>query len=687
MAEITNSNSGNNPKTRIFRTFDRRETAPKATGDTTSSVKTVRFNPQNRRPNNRFQQQKDTNPQNGQSNFNNRTSQQPFNRDQSSSNFKPKHSRPEGAQGGSRRFGSKRPEPAPNYSDVANELPELHVPPIAPGVLRIIPICGVEWITTNMTAIEYGDDIIIIDDGAGFKTPDTPGIQCTIPDPTYLIQNKHKIKGIVITHGHLDHVNAIPYNIEALGLPPIYSREFAAQMILKRMEEFPHIPALTVNIVDRDTQYITLSENFKVKFFGLTHSIPDSTGVIIQTPYGGIVSTGDVRVESKDGVPVPEEFEQYKHFKDENILLATIDSTGIPKPGWSASEIAVRKSIDEMIGNVSGRLFIAAYSSQVERLISFIESARKYGRMVVIDGRSMKTNLEIAKFLGLVTFENIITMDEAEKHAQNKLLYLVTGGQGEKYSVLDRVSRGQHRFIKITPQDTIILSSSVVPGNDFSVDKLKNGLYATGARILTYADNVVHASGHGNREELKWIHSQIPYKYFMPVHGAPWFLHMHANLVQEMGVAKENIIIPSNGTIIEISEGGNKMEVLKEKAITGNYIVDGSYVGPVHQVVLDDRITLSENGMFVVVATIDSRTRQLIKTPDIVSRGFVYLRESRELLSRVRVLIKKTCEAYLATHREIDTDQFKKHLADKVFKYLLMKTQKEPIVIPVIVVI
>lgn len=697
MAEL---NQPNNPKTRIYRTFERK-TGPQPT--TESTVKRVRFSENNQNTRRTFTRT----PHHDRTRFSrtnspaSATTTRPSTHTPSHAGKQPlrEHSQPPNpasarrsnpsrrSGGAGNNFSRRSNEHVQNYSDAVSEAPILNVPPIQNGVLRVIPICGVEWITTNMTAVEYGDEIVIIDDGAGFKNPDTPGIQCTIPDVTYLVQNKHKIRAMVITHGHLDHINAIPYNIESLGMPTIYAREFTALLIQKRMEEFPHIPKLDIQIVDKEARYITLSDNFRVKFFGLTHSIPDSTGIILQTPYGGVLSTGDVRVESRDGVPIPEEFEQWSHFKDENILLATIDSTGIIKPGWSASEQAVRSSIDEMIGNVSGRLFIAAYSSQVERLISFLNSARKYGRKVVIDGRSMKANLEIAKFLNLGNFDHIIPMEDSEKYPPNKLLFLVTGGQGEKYSVLDRVGRDQHRFIKITAGDTVILSSSVVPGNDYAVDKLKNGLYGTGATILTYADNVVHASGHGNREELKWIHTQIKYKYFMPVHGAPWFLHLHADAAMSLGTPRENIVIPENGSIIEISEGGEKMQVLKQKAVTGNYIVDGSYVGPLHKVVLEDRLTLSENGMFIVVATIDGRTRQLVKTPDIVSRGFVYLRESRELLSRVRVLIKKTCESYLTTSPDVDIDHFKKHLADKVYKYLVQKTQKEPIVIPVIVVI
>jgi ribonuclease J len=562
------------------------------------------------------------------------------------------------------------------------------IPDVDPGVIRIIPLCGVEWIGTNMTALEYGDDIIVIDAGFGFKNPDTPGINYTIPDVAYLESRKDKIRALVITHGHMDHVGGIPYIIERIGNPPIYTREFGAIFIKKRMEEFPHVPTLDIRIVAPDVQYITISDNLRVKFFGLTHSIPDSTGVIIQTPFGGIVSTGDVRVENIDGVPSHHEVDQYKFFKDEKILLCTMDSTGAPVPGWAGSEQLVLKSLDSMIANIPGRIILGTFSSQVERLVSLLHSAKAHGRYVVIEGRSMKSNMEIAKFLNLGIFDHVISPEEMHNHPPNKILCLITGAQGEQFSGLQRVSTGTHKSVKLNPSDTVILSSSVIPGNDFPIDKLKDDLFRTGATVLTYVDNMVHSSGHGKREELRWLHSQIPYTFFMPVHGRHWFLHMHKKISLEKGTPNENIIIPENGSIIELYDNGSKIRKLPMKAVNGTYVVDGSYVGPLHTVVMEDRLALASNGMFTVVVTIDGRSRTLLKAPDIISRGFVYLRESRDLLIHIRTIIKKTCEAELdPANGDIDVDVIKKVLAEKIYKYLLQKTQKEPVIIPVVVVV
>jgi len=559
------------------------------------------------------------------------------------------------------------------------------IPDLKDGDIRIIPICGVEWIGTNMTAIEYKDEIVVVDAGFGFANPDTPGIDYTIPDVTYLERNRHKIKALVITHGHMDHVGGIPYVIEKLGNPKIYTREFGAAFIKGRMAEFPKVPKLNIVTIEEHDGYVSLGEHLKARFFGLTHSIPDSTGVIIKTPLGGIMSTGDVGVENIDGVPVREEIEQYKFFKDENIILCTMDSTGIVKAGWSASEEKVKENIDRIIKDAPGRIIVASFSSQVERLMALMESTKKHGKHIVIDGRSMKSNLGIAEELKLTNFDHVVPLEEMADYAPNKIVILITGGQGEKYSGLDRVASGSHRSIKLNPTDTVVLSASVVPGNDFAVGRLKDKLYKTGSRIVTYTDNLVHASGHGAREELKWIHSQIPYKFFMPVHGQYYFLKLHAEMAEkELGVPRENIIVPENGSIIEIQENGTKFVKLKEKVSARVTVVDGSYIGPMHDAVVKDRITLSEEGIFVVVAMINQKTKKLKKSPDIISRGFIYLKENQELLNETRDLVRKTIEQTLENKQNIDFDSLKETVTKTVSKFLLRKTDKEPVVIPVI---
>jgi ribonuclease J len=560
------------------------------------------------------------------------------------------------------------------------------IPPLAKGDIRIIPIGGVEEITKNMTLVEYDDQIVIID--AGIKMGDSgPGITTTIPDITYLEQRKHLIKAIVITHGHFDHVAAIPFVIEKLGNPPIYTREFGAMIIKKRQEEHPNLAPLNIHIVDKEAGSVTLSQDLKVRFFGLTHSIPDSTGVIIETPYGDIVSTGDVRVENIEGVPVASEVEQYKFFKDRNVLLMTMDSTGIPVPGWSLAESIVATTIDKLIAETKGRILIAAFASQVERLIKFIESAKKYGRYVVVEGRSMKGNIGIVKHLGLTNLDHVIDVEEMHKYPINKILILATGAQGEEYSLLDRVSRGTHKFIKLTEHDTLIFSASVVPGNERSVDELKDRIYRCNPRVITYADTQVHSSGHGKRDELAWIHTQVNYKFFMPIHGSHYRLKMHRDLALTLKPekTKDDIIVPDDGTIIEIREKGTKLVRLQERAPHDRIVIDGTYIGPVQEAILRDRTILSEEGFIQVVVAINQRTGKLYKSPDIISRGFIYLRNNQELLHKVRVLAKKTAEDSYA-EKGVNIEMIKDDLTDKIKRVLTQKTGKRPLIIAVVLI-
>ncbi len=558
------------------------------------------------------------------------------------------------------------------------------IPPLAEGNIRVIPLGGVEEIGKNMTAIEYGDDIIVIDAGMQFKTEETPGIDFILPNTKYLEARKNKVRALVITHGHLDHIGAIPFIMENLGNPPIYTREFGALLIKKRMEEFPHLKELSIKIVDAKTGFLPITQNLKIKFFGITHSIPDSTGVIIETPHGDIVTTGDVRVANENGVVLEEEYEQYKIFKDRKTLLLFMDSTGIERPGWTISEDIVIKTIDGIVKDVPGRIIIATFASQVERIIKFIEMAKKYDKKIVIEGRSMKNNVEIIKFLNLADAKHIINVENMQDYPPHKLMILATGAQGEEFAALMRMANDSHKYLKLNNSDTIILSSSVIPGNERAVAELKDNLYRHDSKIITYFDTDVHAGGHGKRAELEWIHKQIPYKFFIPAHGHHYMLKMHAELSSSIGTPRENIIVPDNGSIIEITDNGQKIVKRKEKAPSGIVMVDGFSVGDVQEVVIRDRQMLAQDGMFVIIASIDVNTGKLRKSPDIISRGFIYLKESQDLLKQTRFIIKKTIEED-AVGRPINFDLLKDTITDNVSRYLFQETAKKPMVIPVVI--
>jgi ribonuclease J len=457
--------------------------------------------------------------------------------------------------------------------------------------------------------------------------------------------------------------------------------------IHKKLEEFPeHKDKVKIETIPEKAEYIPLTDHLSLKFFGLTHSIPDSTGVIIQTPYGGIVSTGDVRVENKDNKPVKEEQEQYAFLGDENILLMTMDSTGIEKQGWTLSESEVIKNLDRIIKDTKdGRLFIASFASQVERLISILESAKKYGKYIAIDGRSMKSNMAIAQELELTDFSHLVPIEKADDYPDEKLVIIVTGSQGEEYAALNRIAKGTHKHIKVKRTDTILLSSSVVPGNDYDVAQLKNRLYSGSYNVITYADDQVHASGHGAREELKWIHTQVPYKYFMPIHGEPYMVRMHAKMAQiELGVPKDNIVVPENGSIIELRNNGTTIVKLEEKIPAIPHIVEGKSISEKQDVVFKDRKALAEDGIFIVVVALDPRTGKLKKSPDIISRGFIYLRENQDLLNNVRSRVKRLTESHAKKMKNIDFDKLKDIISKDVAKHLVQQTHKNPIVIPVV---
>ncbi len=572
-----------------------------------------------------------------------------------------------------------------NDNPLPQKKPHDIIPPLAPDTIRIVPLGGVEEIGRNMTAIEYGKDIIVIDCGIQFTDAETPGVDYILPNTKYLEERKEHVKALVITHGHLDHIGGIPYIIGRIGNPPVYTREFGALMIKKRQEEFPQLQPLDIRIIDTNDKTSTpLTPDLKVRFFGLTHSIPDSTGIIIETPFGDIVNTGDVRVENENGVPVEKEIEQYKMFKDRNILLFTMDSTGIEKPGFSPSEVSILKNIDAIVRDVPGRVILATFASQVERIIEFMETARRYGKKVVIEGRSMKNNVDIIKHLDLVDISHVVPIEDINKYPPNKIMMIATGAQGEEFAALMRMSNNTHKYIRLNSTDTIILSSSVIPGNERAVAKLKDNLFRNDPRIITYLDSDVHTSGHAKRGELEWVHKQIPYKFFMPVHGHHYMLKMHAELARLLGAPRENIIVPDNGSVIEIREKGTQLVRLKEKAPNEDMVVEGFSVGDVSDVLIRDRKMLAEDGMFVIIAMVNTKTGRLKKSPDIISRGFIYLRESQELLNEARALIRKSIESTAVGMNPINFDYVKNAVNEDVSRFLFQKTNKKPIVIPVI---
>ena len=563
------------------------------------------------------------------------------------------------------------------------------VPTLAPDAIRIIPLGGVEEIGKNMTAIQYGDDIIVIDIGFQFKDDDTPGIDFILPNTKYLEERVDKIRAVIITHGHLDHIGGIPYIMPRIGNPPLYTRLLTSILIQKRQEEFPHVPKVDVKVVEKN-ETITIGK-LRIKFFAVTHTIPDAMGVIIESPYGSIVHTGDLKLDHDDGVPTESEVAEYdRAFKNEKVLMLMADSTNVENPGFSLPEKTVHKNLELIIQNMSGRLIIATFSSLLERLLKIVEFSEKYGKKVIVEGRSLKQNIEICKTLGLVKAkkETFISVDDMDNYPPDRIVILSTGAQANDFSALVRMSQKTHAKIKLTPRDTIVLSSSVVPGNERAVQKLKDNISRQGAKILHYRIADVHSSGHANRDETAWIHRAIKPKFFMPLHGYHYMLRAHCDVAKEAnGLAESDVIIPDNGTIVEIQSGGTKLVRLKEKAASGLVLVDGFSVGDVQDVVIRDRQALAQDGIFIIFGIMNAQTGKLKKSPDIISRGFVYLRESQELLHEVRLLIKETIENSTRGMNPINMDLVKDNITDTVSRFLMQKTAKRPMVIPVLLTI
>ncbi len=556
--------------------------------------------------------------------------------------------------------------------------------PLAEGNIRIIPLGGVEEIGKNMTVFEIGNDIIIVDAGLQFKTADTPGIDYIIPNTRYLEENKDRVRALVITHGHLDHIGAIPYIMNKIGNPPIYSRELTTVIFRKRQEEFPQLAPLKIEIIEKD-QRIKVGD-LNLKFFGVTHSIPDSMGVLIETPYGNIVATGDLRVDNDNGVPTEEEEESYGKLGKEKNLILLADSTNAENLGFSLSERLVLENIEQIIRECRGRLIIGTFASQLQRIMKILEILERFDKKIIIEGRSMKNNIEIVQKMGMLKLKpgTIIPVEETENYPDNKIVVIATGSQGEEFAAIMRMSNKTHKYFRIKKGDMVLLSSSVIPGNELGVQRIKDNLSRQGAKIINYRISQIHASGHANRDELAWIHKKIGAKFFIPIHGYHYMLSVHADIAKSVGTPEENIIIPDNGSIIEIQNEGQKIVMAKEKVPANPVMVDGFSVGDVQDVVIRDRQMLAQDGMFVIIATVDANTGKLKKSPDLISRGFVYLKENQELLHQSRIIIKKTVEAGVNNMKPIDFDYIKNNLSDSISKFLFQKTAKRPLVIPVV---
>jgi ribonuclease J len=563
--------------------------------------------------------------------------------------------------------------------------------PVIPAILdedtvRIITVAGVEEIGRNMNIVETKDDIVIIDAGFQFVSEETntPGVNYILPNTQYLEERQSKIRGLIITHGHLDHIGGIPFIMERIGNPPIYTQYLTSLMILKRQAEFPHMNPLEVKIVNNGEHFML--GNLKVKCFSVTHSIPNAMGVSIETKHGDVVITGDVKLTHEDGQVAAEERALWEKVGQNNNIALLCDSTNADREGFSVPEAKVFETLENIIGAARGRLIIGTFASQFDRLVSIIKACEDMGKKVVVEGRSIKTNVDIALQAKLISVkpQTFIGADEINNFPADRIVILSTGAQGEEFAALMRMATDKHKFITLNERDAVVLSSSVIPGNELAVQRLKDNIYRKNVRVISYRGSHVHSSGHGNAGELVWIHQTVKPKFLVPIHGHHFHLKSHMYAAIENGFPRERIIVPDNGTIIDIKNGA-ELHIPPVKIPNELVLVEGFTVGTKQEVVLKDRQTLAQDGMFVIIATVNARTGKLRKSPDIISRGFVYLRENQPLLSEARVLIKRTVEQSTERMQPIDLEVVKDELTNAVSSFLLQKTQKNPMVIPVLI--
>ncbi len=543
--------------------------------------------------------------------------------------------------------------------------------------VKIIPLGGLEQIGMNITAIEYEDTIVVIDCGLAFPEEDMLGIDLVIPDVSYLKDNIDKVKGLVVTHGHEDHIGAIPYVEKEINIP-IYATKLTMGLIDNKLREHNLLNNVKRKVV-KHGQTINLG-CFRIEFIRSNHSIPDSSGLAIYTPAGILVHTGDFKVDFTPVFGETIDLQRYAELGKKGVLALMADSTNVERPGFTPSEKKVGHTFDVLFAeNKNNRLIIATFASNVDRVQQIINSADKYGRKVVIEGRSMVNVINTATELGFIQIPDntLIGIEQMKNYPDEQIVLITTGSQGENMAALSRIAANIHSKVSITPGDTVILSSSPIPGNEKAINKIINELEMKGAKVI-FQDT--HVSGHACQEELKLIYALTKPQYAIPVHGEYRHLKRHAELAQEMGVNKDNIVIMNNGSVLELSK--NRVKVTGH-VVSQGILVDGLGVGDVGNIVLRDRQHLSQNGLIIVVVTLEKHSNLLVAGPDIVSRGFVYVRESENLMEECHDVVEDALNRCL-DHNVTDWGKIKTSIKDDLGEFLWKRTKRNPMILPII---
>ena len=546
------------------------------------------------------------------------------------------------------------------------------------GKLQIIPLGGLGEIGKNMTVIRYQDNILVVDAGLMFPEDDMLGVDLVIPDLTYLIENKDKIKAIVLTHGHEDHIGALPYVLKEIDVP-VYGTPLTLGILEGRLKE-NGVSSSKLKKVEAGHKLRVSC--FNLEFLRVNHSIADSVAIAIHTPVGTIVHTGDFKIDQTPVDGQITDFNRFSELGDKGVLVMLADSTNAERPGYTLSEKTVGATFDEVFRTASNRVIIATFSSNVHRIQQVVDSACKYKRKVAVIGRSMVNVVSIAIELGYLKVPDgvLIDIEESSRYPDSKIVIITTGSQGEPMSALTRMAMSDHKKINIVPTDTVIISATPIPGNEKLVARTVDLLYRLGAEVIYDRSFGVHVSGHASQEELKMMHNLVRPKFFIPVHGEYRHLIKHKKLAVEMGMPKENIFVAENGSVIEISP---EKGAITGKVTAGKVLVDGLGVGDVGNIVLRDRRQLSQDGILIVVVTIDKQNASVVAGPDIVSRGFVYIREAEQLMDeakdKVQLALEKCQENQISEWSAI-----KSAVRDSLGRFLYERTRRRPMILPII---
>ncbi|KEJ02392.1 ribonuclease J [Clostridium botulinum] len=545
--------------------------------------------------------------------------------------------------------------------------------------VKVIPLGGLGEIGKNITAFEYGNEIVIIDCGISFPDEEMYGVDLVIPDITYLLNNKDKVKAIFLTHGHEDHIGSLPYILQQLNRP-VYGTALTLGIVENKLKEHNMLSDCELNKVEAGD--IVELKNLKIEFIRNTHSIADSCSIAIHTPVGVILHTGDFKIDYTpiDGLVM--DFHRIAELGKKGVLLLMADSTNVQRKGHTISEKSIGETLTKIFSNAKGRVIVATFASNIHRMQQIIDASIEYGRKVAFSGRSMENISKVAMDLGYLHIPEIylITVDEMKNYPNEQITIITTGSQGEPMAALARIAYSNHRKIAIEPKDLFIISASPIPGNEKLISRVINELFKKGADVIYEALEEVHVSGHAYEEELKLIHTLVHPKYFMPVHGEYRHLKRHVDLAMELGMERENIFSLETGQVLEISHEEAKVS---GKVRTGSIFVDGIGVGDVGNIVLRDRRYLAQDGMLTIVVTLEKESYSVIAGPDVITRGFIYVKESEDLINEVKGIVKKELENCLE-NKIIEWYVLKSNIKKSVEKYLYEKTKRRPIVLPII---